>query len=122
MQEEQRIKSLESVLAILTGLIVFGFILDLAVLHKIALIVSVLSLFFKAFTKYLSIGWMKLAEGLGFITSKILLSSVFFLFLNPIAFLYKLSSNNKMTKKPESDSVFTNRDHLYSKEDFDKTW
>lgn len=130
-KQVQRIKDLESVIAIVTGLIVIGFIFSeneingksiKIILPFIGACIGILSIISKGFTKYISLGWMKLAESMGFIISKVVLSSVFFIFLSPIAMLYKIGKGNKMNKKVETISIFIDRNHTYTKDDFDKTW
>lgn len=69
-------------------------------------------------------GWYKLAEGLGYVSSRILLSAVFFLFLTPLAMIYRLLRKTDVLqlKKKLSGSYFTERRHLYVKEDLEKMW
>lgn len=69
-------------------------------------------------------GWYKLAEGLGYVSSRILLSVIFFLFLTPLAMLYRLSRRTDVLqlKRKSSGSYFTERRHLYVKEDLEKMW
>ncbi len=69
-------------------------------------------------------GWYKLAEGLGYVSSRILLSIVFFLFLTPLAMLSRLfrKGDALQLKKKLSGSYFTERRHMYVKEDLEKMW
>lgn len=75
-------------------------------------------------THWIAFAWMKLGEGLGWVNSKILLGLIFFFFLTPIAFLYRLRSGDKMQlkKKKKEGSYFTERDHTFKPEDLEKMW
>jgi hypothetical protein len=67
--------------------------------------------------------WFKIAEVLGNINGKIILSILFFVFLFPIALMYRLASKNPLAIKRTDDKSFYNeRNHLYTKEDLEQTW
>jgi hypothetical protein len=64
--------------------------------------------------------WFGLAEFLGAIMSRVLLSIVFFLVLTPVALLRKMIGGDSMQLRAwraGSDSVFTKRDHAYVDKD-----
>jgi Saxitoxin biosynthesis operon protein SxtJ len=85
--------------------------------------VGVLSLMFDVIGDLILKGWMKLAEVLGYINTRILMSIIFFLFLTPFAWLQKLfSRKNFLSLKDEGASVFHVRDHEYKPEDFENIW
>ncbi len=65
--------------------------------------------------------WMQLAKMLGYINSRILLSIIFFIILSPIALLMRLLGKGQMqTSSSNKDSLFINRNHLYSKADLEQ--
>ncbi len=67
--------------------------------------------------------WFKLAEILGWINSRIILSIIFFLFLSPIAFIFRLATKNPLTlKKTNAKSVFADRNHKYTAADLENIW
>ena len=130
-KHQQRSKDLESILAIMTGLIVIAVIISDDPIEfsstkmdfiYIAGFTGLLAIASKNFSKYLSKGWMKLAEGMGYVMSKILLSIVFFILLSPIAFIYRLFTKNNMKKNQTADTVFDERNYTFTKEDFDNPW
>jgi Saxitoxin biosynthesis operon protein SxtJ len=85
--------------------------------------VGVLSLMFDVIGDLILKGWMKLAEVLGYINTRILMSIIFFLFLTPFAWLQKLfSRKNFLSLKDEGTSVFHVREHEYKPEDFENIW
>jgi len=69
-------------------------------------------------------GWYKLAEILGAINSKILLSIVFYIFLYPIALISRLSKKDplRLKRDDKTDSYFIIRKHKYTKEDMENLW
>ena len=124
---KQRIKDLEAIIAICTGLIVFAFIFEEKEnIYRnfliLAGIIGILSILSKFFVKYLALIWMKLAEGMGYVMSKVVLSSIYYLILSPIAAIYRLTNKNNMKARPKIDSVFENRNHKFNKNDFDNPW
>lgn len=66
--------------------------------------------------------WMKLAEGMGWVMSKVVLSIVFYVFLFPFALLAKLMGNNSMQPKRQPDSYYHTRNHTYQSKDLEQVW
>lgn len=67
--------------------------------------------------------WMKLAEGLGWVNSRILLGLVFFLLLTPIALLVRLFRKDPLQlKPPKAESLFHERDHVFTAKDLENPW
>jgi len=67
--------------------------------------------------------WAKIAEVLGTINGKIILSVLFFVFLFPIALLYRLMTKNPMAiRHSPEDSFYTERNHTYKKIDLEHPW
>lgn len=88
-----------------------------------ALTIGVSSLMFDSVADIILKGWMKIAEVLGFINTRILMSLVFFIFLTPFALLQRvLSRKNFLSLKDSDSTVFHTRDHEYKPEDFDNIW
>ncbi|MFK7924344.1 MAG: SxtJ family membrane protein [Bacteroidia bacterium] len=89
----------------------------------VAIGLGVLSLLSPQLAKWIHIGWMKLAEGLGWVNSRILLGLVFFLLLTPIALLVRLFRKDPLQlKRPQSSSLFHERNHLFQAEDLKNPW
>ncbi len=88
-----------------------------------AIIVGILSLMFDVVGDWILAAWMKIAEVLGYINTRILMSIIFFLFLTPFAWLQKIfSRKNFLSLKNKEDSVFHVRNHEYKSEDFENIW
>jgi hypothetical protein len=89
-----------------------------------ALALMLVALFVKPLARVLSRAWMKFAEVVGTFNSKLILSLVFYLLLTPLALLYRVFNRNPLSIKPgqEDGSLFVTRNHVYSKDDFEKMW
>lgn len=112
-------------LVIVTGLVVLSFIFKSISMYFLyaAGIVGVLCVFVPLFGDLLVKGWFKLAEGLGWFNSRVILGIMFYVFLWPISMLYRLTTKNPMgIKRPDTNSVYAERNHLYEKKDLEKIW
>lgn len=112
-------------LVIVTGLVVFSFVFKSATTYLLyaAGIVGLLCIFIPVVGDFIVKIWFKIAEGLGWFNSRVILTVLFYVFLWPIAMLYRLSSKNPMgIKRPTGKSVYVERNHTYIKKDLDNIW
>jgi hypothetical protein len=110
-------------LVIVTGLLVLYFVFKSVYLLYASVAIGVISLMIPAVGNAIVSLWFKIAEVLGKINGAIILSVVFWVFLFPIALLYRLNRKNPMSVKKESNpSLYHERNHVYSKEDLEHTW
>ncbi|MEX0719645.1 MAG: SxtJ family membrane protein [Balneolaceae bacterium] len=109
-------------LVIVTGLLVIGAIFQNEIFAYAALIIGVLSLAIPAAGNYIVWGWYKLAEGLGWFNSRVLLSIVYYLIVTPIALLFRLFGNDPLLLKESKGSMFHFKDHTFRKEDLENPW
>jgi hypothetical protein len=122
MSESEKTKAQ---LVIVTGLVVLYFIFKSRYPYFLvaAAAVGVLSIAIPAIGDLIVKGWYKLAEILGAINGRILLSAVFFLVLFPVAFIAKIGKKNVLSLKREhKGSVFVERNHKYSAKDLEQVW
>ncbi len=84
--------------------------------------IPVISLLSSVIAEKIVWAWYKLAEGMGFVMSRIILSGIFFLFLTPIALLTQFRRGDSLRLKKSDGSYFTTRNHPYSKKDLEKMW
>ena len=112
-------------LVIVTGLVVIYFIFSARypwILYAAAAI-GVVSIAIPTVGNLIVKGWFKIAEVLGAINGRILLSIIFFVFLFPIAVLSRMGRKNPLSLKSENkDTAFTERNHLYTAKDLDQVW
>ncbi|HEV7382010.1 MAG TPA: SxtJ family membrane protein [Dyadobacter sp.] len=120
MNEADKIKAQ---LVIVTGLVVLYFIFKSEYFLIAAGIVGVISIAIPVAGDLIVKGWYKLAEILGAINGRILLSVVFFVILFPVALLSRLGKKNPLALKRESaKSVFVERNHKYTSKDLEQVW
>ena len=121
-----REKEIETILTICVALVVV-FLLSKQH-HKYWLTLSVVFGFIGMFSTWLTSkiawAWMKLSEGMGAVTGRIILSVVFFVFLVPIAALSRLFKGNSslLLKKPAGSTYYHTRNHKFEAKDLENTW
>ncbi|WP_369411591.1 SxtJ family membrane protein [Longitalea luteola] len=77
---------------------------------------------FPALTNQIHWLWMKLGEAMGFVTSKIVLTIIFYIFLVPLSFLAKLRKRQPVKLKPDNNSLYTERNFEYTRESMEHLW
>src|SRR5690606_20366179 len=83
-----------------------------------AVAVGVLALASKQIERFILFAWHKISEGMGWVMSKVLLGTVFYLVLTPLSFLKRISgSKDSLQLKMPNNTVWVTRNHQYSKED-----
>ncbi|MEM7102979.1 MAG: SxtJ family membrane protein [Bacteroidota bacterium] len=113
----------EAQLVIVAGLLVISYIFNLVVLIKIATVLGLIFVFIPFLGNWVVWFWFKLAEVLGYVNSRILLSVIFFLMLTPLAFMARFFSKDPLKLKKKSDnSVYRERNYKYKKRDLENPW
>jgi hypothetical protein len=121
-------KIYEAILVITTALLVIYLYGDIykgvskPIFIYIAGGVGVTGVLLKPLAKLIAIGWYKLAEGLSFVSSKIVLSIVYFLILFPVSVLYRLTNKDKLGLKRPQKTIWTERNHTYKPDDLKNIW
>jgi hypothetical protein len=90
----------------------------------VAVTIGAVALLIPALSRWVAWVWFKLAEGLGWFNSRVILSLVFFIFLFPFAFLFRLfnKTGNWFKAGKTAKSVYQERNHLYSAKDLEDSW
>lgn len=92
-------------------------------LFMLAAVLGIIGLFIPSLARLIHTGWMKLAESMGFIMSKVLLTLVFALVVLPMAFLSRvLGKRNVVKLKKGAPSYFVERNYTYTKESMENVW
>ena len=112
----------ESCLVIMTGLLVFWMIYQVKVLITIAIAIGLIGAFIPTVGEWINWIWYKIADVMGWVMSKVLLSAIFFLFLFPIALIYKLFNKDTLQLKKKQDTYWTKRSHKYAAKDLENVW
>ena len=115
-------KPYQIILVLVLGIVAFGFFLKQDWLLFTGLGIGLAAALSAWAAKWIALGWMELGKALGWVNGKILLSVVFFIFLVPIALIYKLTRKNPLNLKDQADSLFKSRDHQYVAKDLKDSW
>lgn len=118
----KREKKLESVLVISAGFLLLFIIFKINLFLIVAFWVSFLGSISKLFTNGLTWVWFKIAEILGWINTRILLITVFFVVLFPMALIMRLRGKSSIQLNKNKSSYYSNRDHIYTAEDLENVW
>jgi len=123
MKSIKREKALETVLTIATGLLVLSFMFHTKWLVVAAILLGIVALLSKYLAGTIAWLWLKLAEGLGFVMSRVLLTILFYAMLVPIALLSRMGAKDPLQlKKKEGGTYYTERNHRYEAKDFENIW
>ncbi len=119
----ERKKNLETSLVIVTGLLIIFLFKQWFPLLVIAAIIGLTGIFWDKAASGITWVWFKIAELLGRFIPKLVLTIVYYLFLFPVAMLYRLfRKENSERIRQEGVSMWISREHLYEKEDLTKPW
>jgi hypothetical protein len=113
----------KTILVIVTGLLVLRFIFKSDYFLFASLGIGLISLIIPVVGDGIVWLWFKIAQVLGWINTRILLSVVFFTFVTPIALLSRVFKKNMLQlRDKDAKTVFVTRNHTYKKEDLEETW
>jgi hypothetical protein len=115
-------KSVETCLVLSTGFLLLFFLLHLKVFLFVAFGIGIIGIFIKPLAVPLAWLWIKLGEVMGFISSKVILSVVFFVFLMPISAMYRIAKKDVFGLKNTRDSFWINRNRKYDPSDLKNSW
>lgn len=116
-------KDLQAILVIVSGLLVLYIWLGHVSLVYAACGIGVGSLLFPFLGKGIVWLWYKIAEVLGYVNSRIILSLIYWLFLVPLGLVYKVFNKDTMAiKKSERGSTFVERNHQFEAKDLENPW
>ena len=113
---------METCLIIATGFILLFFILHLKIFLVLAFAIGIIGSFIKPLARLISWLWLKLGDAMGFVVSKVILSLIFFLFLLPLALIYRAVKKDPLGLKKDKNTFWNNRDHRYLPKDLENTW
>ncbi|MCX7966303.1 MAG: SxtJ family membrane protein [Syntrophorhabdaceae bacterium] len=122
--KQGRFKGLQTVCTLSFVAIIVGLVFKLKIFLYISFILLFIGLFTQKPSEAISKAWLKFANTIGIINTKIILTLIFYCFLTPIAFFYRLTHGDFMNLKrnPEKRSLYEIRDHEYTPEDLEKLW
>jgi TRAP-type mannitol/chloroaromatic compound transport system permease large subunit len=123
----KREKTIETMLVITVGMLVLHFVFKEktgeSYFLTASLIFGLIGVFSNFLSEQVSWVWGKIAHILGTFNSYVLLSIVFFIFLTPVAFLYKLTRKDTLRLKVQKNgTIYEERNHLYVPKDLENVW
>lgn len=119
---DNRRKSLETILMLVLALLVGYWLKHKQGFLLAAGIVGAIGVLIPALAQLIHTGWIKLGEAMGYVTSKIVLTVIFFLFVVPLSYLSKLFGRKAMKLKSGDSTYFSSRTITYSKESMENVW
>lgn len=122
MNRISREKALETCLIIATGFILLFYLAHLRIFLFLAFVVGLIGGFIKPLARLIAWLWLKLGDGMGYVMSRLILSLVFFLFLLPLALIYRAVKKDPLGLKKDKNTFWKNRDHRYLPKDLENTW
>ena len=121
-KEENRSSPFETLAAFLLLSIILFLLFEKAWLLYLGGSIGLIGLLIKQFTTILHTYWFFLIKYVGMVVNTVLLSTIFFLLLTPIAILYRLTNKRKLMSKSEKESYFITRNHEFESKDLSNTW
>ncbi len=115
-------KQWETLVAILSGLVIVYWWKRTDGWLVAAAVIGVFSLLVPAIGGWIHLGWTKGSLLLGKVTGAILLTMVYVLILVPLSFFARRFGKLGIRMKPGGESYFKSRDHRYSKQDLVHPW
>lgn len=126
--KKERAKVLETILVLVLALVVFYFIFknknpEVARYLLIAsLVIGGIGILFPWLAEKIHWAWMKLAHGLGYVMSRVILTLIFFIVVFPMSIFQKLAKKNALKLKPNGNTYYKDRSFTYDKESLENVW
>lgn len=110
----------KTILVISTGLLLIYVWTDHIYWLYASLAISIASIFFPVTAVKITQLWFKLAVALGWLNARILLTTIFFIVLLPVALLRRIFT--RQSKPANSNSFYVVRNHLFTAKDMENPW
>tara|TARA_Y200000002_G_scaffold103826_1_gene84524 strand:- start:1613 stop:1999 length:387 start_codon:yes stop_codon:yes gene_type:complete len=124
--EITKFKIVETLSTISLGFLVLGLVLNEESYPNWVLLIVLFSLISGLFVPFLSKPvtwlWFKLSDVLGFVMSKIVLGTLFYVFISPLALFFRLFNSDNLGLRKTKESFFEIRDYNYNKNDLENPW
>ena len=124
MNNKEQLNTYKGIITMVIGFLVLFLLFKKTAFIYLAAFIFTASALSPVAANFIYKWWMKFAQFMGNINSKVLLTIIFFVFLTPLAFLYRLFGKDPLQLKRnlKKPSYFINRNHTYTKEDLEKMW
>jgi hypothetical protein len=115
-------KSVETSLVLSTGLLLFYIVLHLKVFLIAAFLIGIIGIFIKPLAVPIAWLWIKLGDLMGYVTSKIILTVIFFILLFPISLLYRILKKDTFGLKNSRSTYWKERQTKFTAKDLENIW
>lgn len=116
-------KSTQTILVLVIACVVGYLAYPHRYLLTVAVILGLIGVFFPYLTEKIHWAWMKLGHALGFVTSRVILIVIFFVFLFPIAVCARLFRRKEAVRLNKQASTYLkDRNFLYTRESMENPW
>lgn len=115
-------KSTETILVLVIACVILYLVYHRKYLLSAAVILGIIGVFIPFLADKIHWAWMKLGHGMGYITSRIILITVFFFILYPLSLAARLFRKDSIKLRSGADSYFKDRNFVYTKEGMENTW
>lgn len=119
-----KIKTYQTINILILALLIAYLIKHHNIFLLLAILLLINNLIFFQINELIANLWIKFGEKLGNINSKVMLTIIFYFFLSPIGYLYRLFNKTKVIyfTKDIKNSYFENIKESYDKDYFTKQW
>lgn len=121
MADKQK-NTYETLAALVTVLVLVYWLTDIRLFLIAGLVIGLLGSLIRPAASFFHFIWMRIARGLNFIISNLLLGLVFFLVLSPIAFFYRLFNQKKLMTYKNKSTSYSEVDHEITPRDLIHPW
>jgi hypothetical protein len=115
-------KILEATLVITTGFLLLFLIYGKQWMLYVSIGAGVSGILIKPLASLIAKAWFKLGDLLGFVVSKVVLATMFFIILVPVSFLHNIFNKDILQLKRTGKSLWKDRDHNYVPDDLKNSW
>jgi len=109
-------------LVIVVGLLVIAAIFDNEYIAYVSLAIGLVCLIIPPAGHGIVWVWFKIAEVMSRIVNPLVLGLLYFLFITPIALMFRLFGNDPLSLKKPRGSLFDYHEKTYKKEDLKNPW
>jgi hypothetical protein len=109
-------------LVMVVGFLAIAWFLELAWLRDGALALGLLFLLLPPLGNAIVWAWYRLAFLMSLVVNPVVLGAVYWVFITPIALLFRLVGNDPLQKKRAGDTTYSTREKTYSPRDLKYPW
>jgi hypothetical protein len=109
-------------LVMVVGFLAIAWFLELAWLRDGALALGFLFLLIPPLGNAIVWAWYRLAFVMSLVVNPVVLGAVYWVFITPIAILFRLVGNDPLQKKRAGDTTYSTREKTYTSRDLKYPW